>query len=121
MDTAMATAKKARQASERRYPLTSLGTEEESPEYWLSGYNHSVFKVMARIDENVTAIKDGIEGEGGINDRLDGIDGRLDGIDGRINSIDGKLDALIELVKDGFSTLGVNISNGDHRVGRPIR
>lgn len=130
---------KAAKSREPRYPATSLVNEEESAAYWLDGYNHSLFKVMSRIDENVIAIKkdtEGIKGDiaevkddiaevrediEGVKTDMTAVKGELAGVKTDVAALAGSIEALTQLVKDGFSTLGINVANGDHRIGRPVK
>lgn len=101
-------AQSSRPKSQPRYPEPELAAEYEAAEYWLVNYNRSVFKTLSGIHGNTETIK------------ADVAEIKTD-----LKGVKSDIAALTELVRDGFASLGINIANGDHRVGgraiRPVK
>jgi hypothetical protein len=116
--------RKGSKMPESRYPKPALGEESDAAMYWLENYNQKVFKVLSGIDENVKDIRENMATKGDI-DALTEFRRET-----RVNftaaferhqELSTKIDALTEIVRDGFKSLGINIANGDHRIGRPVK
>ena len=97
-----------------RYPEPELVDEYEAAEYWLINYNRRVFKTLSDIHGNTETTRDDVaEIKQHMATKKDLADVKSD------------IAKLTELIQEGFATLGVNIANGDHRVGgraiRPVK
>lgn len=92
----------------QRYPEPELADEYRDAEYWLVNYNRKVFVTLSNIHGNTETIKDDVAE-----------------IKTELSGVKSDIAALAKMIREGFDTLGVNISNGDHRVGgraiRPIK
>lgn len=94
-------------SSKARYPEPELSEKAEKLHYWFDNGNRALVMLLTDTD-----------------DRLENIEENM-ATKADVAATNKAIAALSELIEDGFRTLGVNIANGDHRVGgraiRPVK
>jgi hypothetical protein len=106
----MAQSKSQPKSSQARYPEPELSNKAEKLHYWFDNGNRALAMLLTDTDDRLRNIEENMATKDDVADIKANMATKND------------LAELTRIVKDGFATLGVNISNGDHRVsGRAIR
>jgi hypothetical protein len=98
---------KPKSSSGQRYPEPELSEKAEKLHYWFDNGNRALAMLLTDTDDRLSNIEENMATKTDL-------------------AVTNKaIEALTELVKDGFNALGINIANGDHRVGgraiRPVK
>jgi hypothetical protein len=93
-------------SSKARYPEPELSDKAEKIHYWFDNGNRALAVLLTSTDDRLGNIEENMATKAD-----------LAAVKADVAGVKSDIAALTELVKDGFATLGVNIANGDHRVG----
>ena len=95
------------QSPKARYPEPELSDKAEKIHYWFDNGNRALVMLLTDTDDRLGNIEENMVTKADLT------------------KVANDITDLIKMVREGFDTLGVNISNGDHRVGgraiRPVK